>query len=80
MHFRSNSGSFLQRSFLFLFLFLRTDIALNILDLDPKLATVIDTTTDTACGWRALEVLAKEPSAISSKSQLSSWKSGLNSC
>ncbi|XP_062162843.1 uncharacterized protein LOC133869787 [Alnus glutinosa] len=54
------------------------DIALEILEKDPSLATA--NTADGACGRRALEELARKSFAISSKSELSSWKKRLNSC
>ncbi|XP_059439044.1 ankyrin repeat-containing protein At5g02620-like isoform X2 [Corylus avellana] len=52
------------------------DIALQILQMDPSIATV--DTSDGPCGWRALEMLAKKPSAIGSESRLSFWKRFLN--
>jgi hypothetical protein len=55
--------------------FLWTDMALKILAMDPEISTV-----DNACGWKALEMLARKPFAICRESQLSFWKSRLNSC
>ncbi|XP_059440569.1 uncharacterized protein LOC132173025 [Corylus avellana] len=51
------------------------DIALKILAMDPEISTA-----DNACGWKALEMLARKPFAICRESQLSFWKSRLNSC
>jgi len=57
-----------------------TDIALKILEKDPSLATANTANGTSACGRIALEELARKAFAISSKSELSSWKKRLNSC
>ncbi|XP_059436360.1 ankyrin repeat-containing protein ITN1-like [Corylus avellana] len=50
------------------------DIALKILEMDPNIANA-----DSECGPTALSMLAKKTFAIGSTSQLSFWKSRLNS-
>ncbi|XP_062161761.1 uncharacterized protein LOC133868774 isoform X2 [Alnus glutinosa] len=46
------------------------DVALKILDMDPNIASA-----GTECWFGALKMLARNPFAIGSESQLSSWKS-----
>lgn len=61
----------------FFFFFPSADISLEILERNPKLAIMRDTKNNNET---ALHVLARKPSAISSKSEISIWKKPINSC
>lgn len=58
-------------------IFSYADLSLEILERNPKLAIMRDTKNNNET---ALHVLARKPSAISSRSEINIWKKRINFC